>query len=238
MPSPYHHAKSKLIGELWLPLAQDGGDLLFPSRKKHKRMRLFTLTDLNYHEIKIFEDKKLTKREDVVAWTYSQQQAYRLETELGRSKIICEGRLDDGIGEDGRAVSDVFPCEILNLDFLSQNPTINSNGRIERELCSAQVLVKLLGQLNSKGLILFYTTILNGCNLEINNLKFSFPLTLEGIPNFADNLDKKIGFISGTFSSVVRNYNFSLVNMNHATLDIENSPNKIFSLGILAYRSN
>jgi hypothetical protein len=111
MPSPYSEAKISLLGEIWLPLALKGGEHFFPLRKKNKGMKLFTLTDMNYQEVKVFEENRLTKREHVVAWTYSQQQVYRLEAELGRSKILCEGRLDDAIGVDSQTIYENFPCE-------------------------------------------------------------------------------------------------------------------------------
>ncbi len=237
MPSPFQHVKSKLLSELWLPLAQRGGEQLFPARKKHKKMRLFTLTDMEYQEIKAFEDNKLTKREDVVAWTYSQQQAYRLETELGRSKVICEGRLDDVINVEGHEVSESFPCEMLNLDFLSQSPSINSNSRVEKELRGGQILVGLLSKLELKGFILLYTTILGQGNLAVANLSFPVSLPLD-IPNPADDINKKIDFVKGIYSSIVQNNKYSLVEATHVILDIDNSTDKIFSLGILALRNN
>lgn len=237
MPSQFHHIKSGLLNELWLPLAQRGGEQLFPARKNHKKMRLFTLTDIEYQEIKTFEDNKLTKREDVVAWTYSQQQAYRLETELGRSKVICEGRLDDLISIEGHVISESFPCEMLNLDFLSQSPSINSNGRVEKELRGGQILVGLLSKLELKGFILLYTTILDQNSLTVPNLLFPAILPL-GMPNPADDINKKVDFVKGIYSSIVQNNNYSIVEATHVILDVDNSMDKIFSLGILAVRNN
>ncbi len=237
MPSPFQLVKTKLLSELWLPLAQRGGEQLFPARKKHKKMRLFTLTDMEYQEIKTFEDQKLTRREDVVAWTYSQQQAYRLETELGRSKVICEGRLDDVISIEGHVISENFPCEMLNLDFLSQSPSMNSNGRVEKELRGGQILVGLLSKLELKGFILLYTTILDQNSLTVPNLLFPTILPL-GMPNPADDINKKVDFVKGIYSSIVQNNNYSIVEATHVILDVDNSMDKIFSLGILAVRNN
>lgn len=237
MPLPFQPEKTKLLSELWLPLAQRGGEKLFPARKKHKKMRLFTLTDMEYQEIKTFEDQKLTKREDVVAWTYSQQQAYRLETELGRSKVICEGRLDDVISVEAHIISESFPCEMLNLDFLSQSPSMNSNGRVEKELRGGQILVGLLSKLEQKGFILLYTTILDQSNLAVANLSFPATLPLD-MPNPADDMNKKIDFVKGIYSSIVQTNNYSLAEAPHIVLDIDNSMDKIISLGILALRNN
>ncbi len=170
MPPLFYHAKTKLLGDLWLPLAQKGGEQLFPARKNHKKMRLFTLTDMEYQEIKTFENNRLIKREDVVAWTYSQQQAYRLDTELGRSKVICEGRLDDVTDVEGHSILEYFPCHILNVDFSSQNPSLNIKGRIEKELRGGQLLIALSNRLEVKGFIVFYTTIFDQANLNIADI--------------------------------------------------------------------
>ena len=237
MPLPYHFAKSKLLSEVWLPLSQRGGEQLFPARKKHKKMRLFTLTDMEYQEIRNFEDNKLTKREDVVAWTYSQQQAYRLDTELGRSKVICEGRLDDVATLEGHSIVESFPCHILNIDFSSQNPSLNSKGRIEKELRGGQLLIRLLNSLELKGFVLFYTTIFDQTSLNVADLPFPVIPPLD-VPNPADDLVKKTKFVQDILSSVIQNNNFSIVDAIHIGLDIDNSNDKVFSFGILASRSN
>lgn len=237
MPLPYHFAKSKMLSEMWLPLSQIGGEHLFPARKKHKRMRLFTLTDMEYQEIRALEDNKLTKREDVVAWTYSQQQAYRLDTELGRSKVICEGRLDDVVTIEGHSIIENFPCHILNIDFSSQNPSLNSRCRIEKELRGGQLLIRLLNSLELKGFVLFYTTIFDQTGLNVADLPFPVVPPLN-VPNPADDVAKKAKFVQDILSSVIQYNNFSIVDARHIVLDIDNSNDKVFSLGILASRSN
>ena len=85
MPSPFQLVKAKFLSELWLPLAKSGGDHLFPLKRKHKGMKLLTLTEMDCQEVNLFEENKLTRKEDVVAWNHSYHEALRLETELGRS---------------------------------------------------------------------------------------------------------------------------------------------------------
>lgn len=237
MPHQFHLAKSKLLGELWLPLTQKVGEQLFPARKKHKKMRLFTLTDMEYQEINLFEDNKLIKREDIVAWTYSQQQAYRLDTELGRSKVICEGRLDDVATIEGHSIVESFPCHILNIDFSSQKPSLNSRCRIERELRGGQLLIRLLNSLELKGFVLFYTTIFDQTSLNVADLPFPVVPPLD-VPNPADDVAKKAKFVQDILSSVIQSNNFSIIDVKHIVLDIDNSNDKVFSLGILASRRN
>jgi hypothetical protein len=236
MQLPFHYAKAKLLAELWLPLAQRGGEQLFPARKKHKKMRLFTLTDMEYQEIKTFEENQLTKREDVVAWTYSQLQAYRLDTELGTSKVICEGRFDDVISVAGHPVSESFLCHILNLDFSSQSPSLNIKGRIEKELRVGRLLIELLDSLEHKGFVLFYTTIMDKTSLNVADVLFPVILPL-GMPNPANDITEKVDFVQGILLSIVENNNYSVVEAHRIIIDIENSSDKIFSIGILVLRN-
>jgi len=234
MPSPICDVKTSLVNDLWLPLAKKGGDQLFPLRRKHKKMKLFTLTDMNYQEVKAFEDNKLTKREDLVAWNHSHQQAYRLETELGRSKVICEGRFDDAIIIESQVISDDLPCDILNLDYFSQIP-INSDGRIEREINAENVLVSLLSNLQIKGFVLLYTTLLDQVNLSLAIL--SFPLiSPPNLPNPICNIDDKVEFIRFTINSILRNNNYLVTESNRMLLDLDNSTDKVFSIGFVSLR--
>ena len=95
MPPSIDDVKASLVENLWLPLSQRGGGRLYPRLRKNKKMKLFTLTDIKFQEVLALEDNKLIKREDVVVWTHSFQQAFRLETGLGRNKkVLCEGRLE------------------------------------------------------------------------------------------------------------------------------------------------
>lgn len=236
MPSPVRDVKALLVNDLWLPLVRRGGDQLFPQRRNHKRMKLFTLTDMNYQEVKAFEDNKLTKREDVVAWNHSHLQVYRLETELGRSKVICEGRFDDVINIESQAISDDLPCDILNLDFFSQIP-INSDGRIEREINGENILITLLSNLQIKGFILLYTTLLDQVNLSVASL--SFPLiSPPDFPNPVSNIDDKVKFIRCAINSILCKNNYLVTESSELLIDLDNSADKVFSIGFVSSRSS
>lgn len=237
MPAPLHHVKAKVLDELWLPLVQKGGEIFFPTRRNHKKMRLFTLTDMEYQEIKVFESNKLTKREDVVAWTYSQQQAYRLDTELGRSKVICEGRLDDVTDVNGHSVSEYFPCHILNIDFCSQRPSLNTKGRIERELRGGKLLVGLLNDLALKGFVMLYTTIFDQIDLSVVDVPFAVPIQLD-MPGLANTGAQKASFVQHILSSIVQTNNYSVVEVKNIIVDVDGHADQVFSVGILALRNN
>lgn len=236
MPPSIPDLKTLLVNDLWLPLAKKGGDQLFPRLRKHKRMKLFTLTDMNYQEVKAFEDNKLTKREDVVAWNHSHQQALRLETELGRSKVFCEGRFDDAVNEESQAILVYFPCDILNLDFLSQKP-ISFNGRVEREISGENILVSLLNNLQTEGFVLLYTTLLDNIDLSLDSLSFSFN-SQTGFPNPARQIDDKIEFIRDTMFSTLHNNNYRVNESDQLLFDLDNSTHKVFSIGVVSLRNS
>ncbi len=238
MPSSIPDLKTSLVNDLWLPLAIKGGDQLFPRRKNHKRMKLFTLTNLNIQDVKAFEDKKLTRRKDVVAWTHSQLQALRLETELGPSKVFCEGRFDDAVAvnEESQAILAYFPCDILNLDYLSQKP-ISSGGRVEREINGMNILVNLLNNLQTKGFILLYTTLLDNIDLSLGSISFSFN-SQSGFPNPAHRIDDKIEFIRGLMFSTIHNNNYCVNESDQLLIDLDNTTGKVFSIGVVSMRNS
>jgi len=236
MPSQIDDLKTSLVNDLWLPIAKKGGDQLYPRLKKHKKMKLFTLTDMNYQEVRVFEDNKLTRREDVVAWNHSHQQAYRLETELGRSKVFCEGRFDDAVIDESEALSDFFPCDILNLDYSSQKPTSHS-GRIEREINGECVIVNLLNDLQTKGFVLLYTTLLDQIDLSSNNLSFSFNSS-RTFPNPVDAIDDKVEFIRSALISTLKNNYYCVNESDELLIHLNRTNNKIFSIGFVASRSH
>jgi hypothetical protein len=237
MPSSTPDLKASLVNDLWLPLVKSGGDQLFPRRKKHKRMRLFTLTDMNYQEIRAFEESKLTKREDVVAWNHSHLQALRLETDLGRSKVLCEGRFDDAIDEERQALSDHLPYDILNLDFSSQQPISSSNGRIEREINAASVLVNLLNNHQTNGFVFLYTTLFDQIDLSLDSLAFS----LSELGAFSDPaccVSDKVEFVRSAVFSIVHINSYTLNELSELLVDTNNPTDKVFSIGFVSSRSN
>jgi len=229
--------KTLLVNDLWLPLVKDGGDQLLPRLRKHKKMKLFTLTNMNYQEIRVFEENKLTKREDVIAWNHSQHQALRLETELGRSKILCEGRFDDAVNDESQLLLAHSPYHILNLDFSSQEPINISTGRIEREINAGNVFVNLLNNHQTNGFVLLYTTLLDQVDLNSNAL--TFPLSmLHTFSNPACNVDDKVEFIRCAVLSMLHNNNYTVNHSSELLVDTRNNTIKAFSIGFVSPRSN
>ena len=132
--------KTSLVNQLWLPLVISGGDLLYHRRTAHKKMKMFTLTDSNCLEVKVFEKNKLISG-SVIAWQQSSLEAIRLETELSRgAKVVSDGRFDELIVSDSDAVSGYFPSDIINLDFLSQGTNLT---QIKELRTKSMVLISL-----------------------------------------------------------------------------------------------
>lgn len=236
MPVPVHEVKALLVRDLWLPLAIRGGDQLFPKRRNHKRMKLFTLTNMNYQEVEEFENCRLIKREYIVAWTHSHLEALRLEADLGKSKVMTEGRFDDEINIDSGVISDRLPFDIINLDYFSQLP-VNDIGRIEKEINGGQILITLMGNHPIKGFVLLFTTQLDQCDLSFNQL--SFPIQQPpGLPNPISNMNDKVEFIKHAINSILLLNNYIIVESNELCISIENSPDLVFSIGFVLLRSS
>ncbi len=233
MPDP----KQILVNDLWLPLVKDGGDQLFPRRRIHKNMKLFTLTDMNYEEIKIFEENKLTKRENIIAWNHSYQQTLRLETELGRSVILSEGRLDDALNEDNQTMPENFACDILNLDFTSQKPINGAAGRIENEINCGNILISILNNNQMNGFVLIYTTLLDQFDLNPNNIEFTLN-TPNAISNPVSNINDKVELIKIAINTLCQNNSYLISNTSDLLSDTNNQAVKLYSMGIVSARSN
>jgi hypothetical protein len=234
MLSKFLYIKKTLIKQLWLPIAIEGGNKLFPRLRKHKKMKLFTLTDMDYEEIKAFEENKLTKREDSIVWNYSYQQALRLETELGKSNVLYEGRFEDTLIEDKISIFDNLQCEIMNLDFTSQNPS-SLEGRIENEINAQYIIIHWLNKYKKNGVVLIYTTLLDDIEININKLSITFSNNVN-FTNLISDMNDKVKFINTAFDAILSNNNYRLFKSNEMILDINGSTNKIFSRAFIILR--
>ncbi len=227
--------KKTLVSKLWLPIAKEGGNKLFPRLKKHKKMKLFTLTETSYEEIKTFEQNKLIKREDIVAWNFSHQQAFRLETELGKSTVLYDGRFEDTFIADSNSIFNSLQCEIINLDFTSQSPQC-IDGRLENEIIVQSIIIKWLNSIKKDGLVLIYTTLLDDIEIKLDKLNGTFSKNSQFLNSISD-IDDKIKFINTTFNTILSNNNYDLYKSDEIVLDIDNSTYKIFSRACIILRS-
>ena len=161
--------KTSLLEELWIPIAIRGGKLLYP-RYRNKKMKTLTLTyDRNFKEIEMLEEKNLTSKELVTAWAPTHVIQFRLETELGPATITGSSRYEDSIAHRNFKIKNLFPFDIINLDFTSQNPNFEL-GRVEKEIASLELTIKLQADLENEGFVLVYTTILNSKDIHYSQI--------------------------------------------------------------------
>lgn len=162
--------KDELVNKLWLPTTQKWGNILYPRLKKNKRMKLLTLTsDVSFQDVTKFEEKELTERKYIVAWTYSHFKKLRLETELSPAKVFGLARYETCVSNPSFSIKEYFPFDMINLDFLSQDPSFET-GRVEREIGSLEDTIKLQKNRGSNSFILLYTTILNSNDLDYTSI--------------------------------------------------------------------
>jgi hypothetical protein len=161
--------KTNLLEDLWLPFAIEGGKILYP-RRRNKKMKLLTLTYAkNFKEIEMLEEKNLTEKEHITAWTSTYIVQVRLETELGPATIIGSSRYEDSITHQNFKIRDKFPFDIINLDFTSQDPYFEL-GRVEKELASLEMTIKLQADHDNNGFVLIYTTLLNSKDMRFSQI--------------------------------------------------------------------
>lgn len=162
--------KTQLLEVLWLPKIRRAGDILYSKLRKNKKMKVLTLTDhRNFQEITTFEESKLTLREHVTAWTYGHIEKLRLETELSPARVFGPTRYEDSISKSSFSLRAHFPFDVINLDFSSQTPDLES-GRIEKEIECLERTIKLQRAHNNRGFVIIYTTLLNSNNLDYGSM--------------------------------------------------------------------
>lgn len=162
--------KDQLIDDLWLPVAKEGGTILHPRLRKNKEMKFLTLTDdRNFREIETFVENDLTTRDSTIAWSSSYIKKLRLETELSPARVLGPARYEDSISNVASPLGGCFPFEIVNLDFSSQEPDLES-GRLEREVHCVEETLVLQKSESIEGFVLMYTTMLNSHALNYRNM--------------------------------------------------------------------
>ena len=238
--------KSRLLGELWLPMAIKGGNIFYPRKKKNKDMKVLTLTsDTNFNEINLFSDKNLAQRRDIVVWNNEYLKRVRLETELGNTIVLGSSRYENSIKNQNFPLNQYFPFDIINLDFFSQEP-ISEEGRIENEVISIEETIKFQ-KITKTNFIMIYTTILDNNTLDLNKIcdesdkrmLRKWPgLTideelLEGAIN--DN-SKKIEGLGCVLSQICRKYNYSFESAEKVCINC-NDGNVVYSITAIFKRT-
>ena len=173
-------SKVELIDQLWLPKIKEAKSIIYP-RKKKVGMRLFTLTDgISFREISKFEEENLIQKEDVVAWVKTMIKRSRAEAEsVGH---VFDGHIYDNelfLGTSCQ-VKVLFPFDIINLDFESQEPTLE-RGRIEIEMEKLEKIIILQNQNRCNKFVLIYTTLIDAFDIDANRvIRTSDSFTMSG----------------------------------------------------------
>lgn len=198
--------KDKLIDDLWLPVAREGGKIICP-KARNKKMKFLTLTnDMNFQEISKFEENKLTTKDRIFAWTYSLFKKLRLETDLAPAKVFGATRYEDSILRPQFLLSSYFPFDVINLDFSSQDPEMEA-GRIEKEIKSMGKTIQLQKAQGNK-FVLIYTTLLNFNNLKYGNIANTLGLSSQDFPSSIKDQMEKIECIEYVINRICSKHNY------------------------------
>lgn len=232
-------AKKQLLDNLWLPTIRKGGDILYPRLRKNKKMRVLTLTAYsNSTEIDALLDEELSQKERITAWSHSLFGKFRLETEIASKSVFGSKKYEDEISNPAVSFVKLFPFDIVNLDFSSQEP-IFEKGRIEKEIMGLERTILL--QRKKDKFVLIYTTILNSNQLDLDLIctqSNQIPihrkdrLVIEGYPPQIFRIDQKRDCIESVLGGMLHKHEYTS-SLDRAIVDLQNQ-RVVFSLaGIL-----
>lgn len=238
-------AKPQLLDRLWLPMVRKVGDIFNPRKKKNKDMKVFTLTsDTNFKEVNLILDENIAQRKDIIVWNNEYFKIIRLETELGDSIVLGSTRYENSIQNHNFSLKKHFPFDIINLDFLSQEP-ICEEGRVEKEIISIEETIKLQNCSNAN-FLLIYSTIFDNNNLDLNKICDESDRRMlrrwpglvideELLSNPINDNSKKIEAIGCVLTQISRKYNY--ISDLTDTLSINsNDGNVVYSIAAIFRR--
>jgi len=231
--------KNQLIDNLWLPKGKEACSILYPRRRKNPNMKLFTLTNgINFNEIIKFEQENIINRTDVVAWVISDfNKKMRLEVEnIGH---ILEGNiLDDVVIGPSSQLQSHFPCDIVNLDFSSQEPALTT-GRVEAEINFCEKNILLQKQKNAKKFVFIYTSLIDANGINSNNVvSISNSITtngwqglnIQGYPTQVTDYNQQKALIGDFIKEVCSKHGFIEKIGDDTQLNIPNRSEQLVSL--------
>ena len=234
--------RNELIEELWLPMAKEAGDKFY-RRRKNKQMKLFTLTDgVNFKEISRLKEEKLIRGGDAILWVSNMIKAVRAETEA--MGIVFNGSIcEEAILNTSCQINPLFPYDILNLDFSSQDIYV-SDCRIERELEKTEHFISLQNQRHNKGFVLLQTTVIDSETINRNNVKDASNamqlngwggLVLDTFPAIVLNNAQKSDLIQRVLKSLCQKYKYNIIKITIMSKDID-TQQQLHSLAVIIER--
>lgn len=237
--------KARLIDELWLPKIKEVAVIFYPRRKKNVKLRLFTLSDgINFNEIMKFESEKLILRADTTVWIINDFHK-RVRVEIENVGGILEGDiLSDTICDTSSQLYSTFPCDIINLDFSTQQPN-SVVQRIKSEIICLEKNINLQNQKGPRGFLFLFTTIFDSIPLEVNPLiQDSNALQVQGwsglsLPSSPQSISDKgqlEEFLKASVMQICQKYGYQNASIFALSIDIPDSQDKLFSMVVVANR--
>ena len=231
--------KDQLIEGLWFSVVKEAGSAFY-SRRKNKRMKLFTLTNgINFKEILKFEEEKLIQRADIVAWVVTDYNK-RMRLEVESLGCILDGDiLTEPILDTSSQLQSHFPCDIINLDFSSQGPNIRS-GRVECEIECLEKNINLQNRRDGRRFVLIYTSIIDSNSINRDNIvqasnAFQISgwrgLNLTIFPQNISDPNQQKAFIEEAITKICQKYGYSKVRFNNSALAIPGHQEQLYSIG-------
>lgn len=214
MDAQISEIKSLFISELWLPVSLDLGKMKAPRIRKNKDFRFFTLTTgFDYSEIEKFVKSNISKYDKTIAWTNNSTKKYRIETGV-RVKVFNQAKYED-INLEHHQVSNFFPFDILNLDFLSQDDW-NSPSKLLKVIKSYGDTVKCQDAKDSSSFLIILTVPIDDSPIlkEQFNILRDFPGVITKCSSFPDsiqNSDEKISFLEALLITIVSESGFEII---------------------------
>lgn len=214
--------KNIFIDSFWLPRIQFYSVRICPRLRKNKHLKLLSITSsINISEVDKFIKARMMQKEEVRLCTPNHLIRYRIETEKGYN-VLPACRYEQMIINNPDGISNHFPFGIMNLDFISQDPT-SKEGRIETEIESIEATFKLQKKYQQdlpKGFILIYTTLID--DIDIQTYKIveklnSYPffgwsgVNSINLPQVAKTLQEKKSIIQKFIKSMPCKYHYKLL---------------------------
>ncbi len=214
MDSQISEIKSIFISELWLPLSFAYGKFKAPRIRKNRDFRFFTLTTgFDYSEIEKFVKNNISKYNNTIAWTNNSTKKYRIETGV-RVRVFNQAKYED-INLEHHQVSNFFPFDIINLDFLSQDDW-NSPNKLVKVIKSYGETIRCQSAKDSSSFLIILTLpidvspILGG---QFDTLR-DFPGVITKCTSFLfpiQNTDEKISFLETLLITIISEGGFEVI---------------------------
>ena len=222
--------RHELIGEFWLPVIKEAGTYFY-KRRKNKQMKLFTLSNgVVFNELIRLEVENLIQRGDAILWVSNMIKAVRAETE-SRGAVLSGSICDEAILGATCQLNPFFPCDILNLDFPSQDSSFTGS-RVERELEKTEQLMSLQNQKHCTGFVLLLTTVINNEVIDGSIVKNNSDgihengwggLALGAYPQPVTDNNQKLDFIKHILQLLSLKYKYRVLKIDHAVKIIDNN---------------